>query len=251
MTDVHESLKNLVERLHEAAKDNLESITLYGSAARDDFHEAHSDLNILCTLRSLRTADLARVSPVVKWWTGTQHQPAPLFFSAAELRESADVFAIELLDMQQNHRVLYGSDVVAGIRVPMNLHRVQVEHELRTLLLRLRQHLLREAANPHELGVVLAKSSSSALTLLRHTLIALQENPPNAVKDVLARMGALTGADASAFEAVRRLRQAQRLDTDEVFPVYDAYLSALQKVIGALDHHLPKQQWQRAAKASS
>jgi len=61
----------------------------------------------------------------------------------------------------------------------------------------------------------------------------------------------VTGADASAFEAVRRLRQAQRLDTDKVLPVYDDYLSALQKVIAALDHHLPKRQWQRTAKANS
>src|SRR5258707_11644561 len=192
MGDVHEALKNLVERLHEAARDNLESIILYGSAARSDFHDSHSDLNDLWILRLLRAAELARLSAVVKWWTIAQHQPAPLFFAAEELRQSADVFAIELLDMQQSHRVLYGSDVIAGISVPMNLHRVQVEHELRTLLLKLRQHLLREAANPHELGAVLAKSFSSVLTLLRHTLIAFQEQPPSAIKDVFARVAALT-----------------------------------------------------------
>jgi hypothetical protein len=251
MAEVHEALKNLVERLHEAARDNLESVILYGSAARNDFHEAHSDLNVLCILRSLRAADLARASAVVNWWTTAQHQPPPLFFASPELRQSADVFAIELLDMQQSHRVLYGSDVIAGISVPMNLHRVQVEHELRTLLLKLRQHLLREAGNPHELGAVLAKSFSSALTLLRHTLIALQEQPPSAIKGVFARVAALTATSASAFEAVQRLREAKSSDTNNVLPVYDAYLTALEKVIAALDHHLPKHQWQRGAKASS
>ncbi len=110
MGDVHEAVKNLVERLHEAARDNLESIILYGSAARGDFHDAHSDLNILCILRSPCAAELARVSAVVKWWITVHHQPAPLFFGADELRQSADVFAIELLDMQQSHRVLYGAD---------------------------------------------------------------------------------------------------------------------------------------------
>lgn len=250
MGDVHEALKNLVERLHEAAKDNLESIILYGSAARGDFHEAHSDLNVLCVLRSLRAAELARVSAVVKWWTSTLHQPAPLFFSAEELRHSADVFAIELLDMQQSHRVLYGADVIASITVPMNLHRVQVEHELRTLLLKLRQHLLREAGNQQELGAVLAKSFSSTLTLLRHTLIAFQEQPPNATSAAFARIAALTGASAPAFEAVRRLREAKSLDRDAVLPVYDGYLAALEKVIAALEHHLPKREWQRAGKAN-
>src|SRR5216684_8849404 len=251
MSDVHEALKNLVERLHDAARENLESIILYGSAARGDFNEAHSDLNVLCILRSLRAAELGRVSAVVKWWTSVQHQPAPLFFSAEEIQESADVFAIEILDMQQSHRVLYGTDVVAGISVPMNLHRVQVEHELRTLLLRLRQHFLHEAGNQQELGAVLAKSFSSALTLLRHTLIAFQEQPPSAPGEVFSRIAALTAASAPAFEAVQHLREAKSLDRDAVLPVYDSYLAALEKVISALDHHLPKRQWQRSAKASA
>jgi predicted nucleotidyltransferase len=251
MSDIHEALKNLVERLHDAARENLESITLYGSAARGDFHEAHSDLNVLCILRSLRAAQLARVSGVVKWWTTVQQQTAPLFFSAEELRQSADVFAIEILDMQESHRVLYGTDVVAGINVPMNLHRVQVEHELRTLLLKLRQHLLRDEENQQELGAILAKSFSSALTLLRHTLIAFQERPPAGASELFARIAALTGASESAFESVGRLREAKSLDKDAVLPAYDGYLAALEKVIMALDHHLPKGQWRRDTEKSS
>jgi hypothetical protein len=246
MVDVHEALKNLVERLHEAARDNLESVILYGSAARGDFHEVHSDLNVLCLLRSLRAAELTRVAPVVKWWTTSRHQPAPLFFTSEELQQSADVFAIELLDMQQNHRVLYGSDFVAGIKVPMNLHRVQVEHELRTLLLKLRQHLLRDPENHKELGAVLAKSISGAITLLRHALVALKEQPPAETRELFARVASLTTATASAFENVWRLREAKGLDKDAVLSMYDAYLSALEKVIAALGHHLPKHQWQRA-----
>jgi len=246
MIDVNEALKNLVERLHEAARDNLQSVILYGSAARGDFHRVHSDLNVLCVLRSLRAPELTRLSPVVKWWTTAQHQPAPLFFAAEELQQSADVFAIELLDMQQSHRVLYGSDAVAGISVPMNLHRVQVEHELRTLLLKLRQHLLHEPENQKELAAVLAKSISSTVTLLRHALIALKEQPSSEPRDVFVRVATLTGTNASAFENVWRLREAKGLDKDAVLSMYDAYLAALEKVIAALGHHLPKHQWQRA-----
>jgi hypothetical protein len=36
-----------------------------------------------------------------------------------------------------------------------------------------------------------------------------------------------------------------------VLPIFDAYLGALEKVISALDHHLPKHQWQRSVKNSS
>src|SRR5258707_733606 len=102
-----------------------------------------------------------------------------------------------------------------------------------------------------ELGAVLAKSFSSTLTLLRHTLIAFLEQPANAPADVFARVAALTAASAPAFEAVQRLREAKSLDRDAVLPVYDGYLAALEKVTAALDHHLPKGQWQRAGKTSA
>jgi predicted nucleotidyltransferase len=250
MSDIEEALKSLVERLHEAARENLDSIILYGSAARGDFHEAHSDLNVLCLLHSLRAKDLTAVSPVVKWWVTVQRQPPPLFFSAEELRRSADVFAIELLDMQQSHRVLYGSDVIANLTVPMNLHRVQLEHEIRTLLLRLREHLVRNAQNPQELAAVLAKSFSSTLTLLRHTVLAFQEEPPDGLADLFSRIAALTGASASAFEEVRKLRESRTLDKNAILPAYDGYIGGLEKVIAALDHHLPKRDWKRAAKNS-
>src|SRR5260370_7807407 len=114
MRDVNEALKNLVERLHEAAAENLESILLYGSAVRGDFHEAHSDLNVLCTLRSLRVEDLARVAGTVKWWTSVQKQPALLFLTAEKLRHAADVFPIDLLALHPSHRLLYVPTVVPG-----------------------------------------------------------------------------------------------------------------------------------------
>jgi len=179
-----------------------------------------------------------------------QKQPAPLFFTAEELRRAADVFAIEVLDMQQSHRVLYGLDVVSGINVPMNLHRIQVEHELRTLLLKLRQHFLLHADIRQELYAVLAKSASSARTLLRHTLTAFGEQPPATTGDLLARLAARSGANTAGLDAVLSLRES-KTPHDDVAALYGKYLTVLEKVIAALDQHLPKHQWQRASKSSS
>jgi hypothetical protein len=97
----------------------------------------------------------------------------------------------------------------------------------------------------------LAKSFSSTLTLLRHTLIAFQDRPSDVANEILTRIASLTGADASAFESVGRLRQAKSLDRDAVLPAYDGYLAALETVIRALDHHLPKRQWRRDKEKSS
>src|SRR5437773_1186141 len=243
-------LAELVKRLKEFAASNLECVILFGSAARGDFREGHSDLNVVCILRSLTVEELGRLAGVVKWWCVEQKEPAPLFFTHEELREAADVFAIEILDMKQGRRVLYGEDVVAKIEVPTNLHRLQIERDMRTVLLKLRQHYLRAPGNAHELAPVLRKSFSSVLTLLRHTVMAFEETPPGDAHEIVARAAALTDTDASAFDALLQLRESRELHGD-IVAAYGAYLRALEKVLHALDHHFPKREWQRVKKTSS
>ena len=250
MLSTEAKLTDLVSRMKEFAGENLESLILYGSAARGDFKEGHSDLNVLCVLRSVSARELTRVTPVVHWWSKDHNEPAPLFFTAEELRQSADVFSIELLDMQKSRRVLYGTDVVAGVPVPMNLHRVQVEHDLRTLLLKLRQHFLLTGQKESELRTAEAKSSSSVLALLRHTLIAFDEEPPATAQEVFARIAALTGADAEALAVAFKLRD-RHAHVDDIVRTYGQYLNALTVVVSALDKRVPKQEWHRAGQAGS
>ena len=250
MLSTDTKLAELVKRLKEFAAANLECVILFGSAARGDFHEGHSDLNVACVLHSLSVEELGRLAHVVKWWCVEQKEPAPLFFARDELKYAADVFAIEILDMKHGRRVLYGTDVVAEIEVPMNLHRVQIEHDLRTILLKLRQHYLRAPGNAKELAPILRKSFSGVLTLLRHVVIAFAEEPPAAAHDIVARAAALTGLSTQAFDAMLKLRETGELH-GEIIPVYGAYLTGLEKVLDALDHHFPKREWRRVKNAHS
>lgn len=250
MLSTEMKLSELVRRLKEFAAANLECVILFGSAARGDFHEGHSDLNVACILKSLSVEELGRIAPAVKWWCADMKEPAPLFFTEEELKRSADVFAIEILDMKDGRRVLYGADVVTNIEVPMNLHRVQIEHDLRTTLLKLRQHYLRTPGDSRELTLILRKSFSGVLTLLRHTVIAFGEVPPVAAHDIVARAAALTGANMAAFGPLLKLRETGDFH-GEIVPVYGAYLKALEKTIEALDHHFPKREWRRVKNAHS
>ena len=152
--------------------------------------------------------------------------------------------------MKHGRRVLYGADVVAEIEVPMNLHRVQIEHDLRTILLKLRQHYLRAPGNAKELAPILRKSFSGVLTLLRHVVIAFGEEPPVHTHDIVARAAELTGSNAQAFDAMLKLRETGELH-GEIIPVYGAYLKGLEKVLDALDHHFPKREWRRVKNAHS
>jgi len=232
-------LAELVSRLREAAGHNLESVVLYGSAASGKYRPGSSDLNVLCTLVTMSVHELQLLAPVVHWWTREEKEPPPLFFLAEELRHSTDVFAIESLDMIRAHRVLYGKDPVAGLHVPMNLHRVQVERDLRLLLLRLRQHALLAGKNEAEYTAVLKRSDASALVLLRHTLLAFGEEPPSDPAALFHRIAAVTGANAFAFQNVHDFHEGRPLEGDS-FRVYDDYIHALEKVIVVLDGFVPK-----------
>ena len=64
-------------------------------------------------------------------------------FTLEEMRRSADVFAVEFLDIKQRHRLLPGEDFLAQVDVPMHQHHLQVERELRAGVIRLRQAFLR------------------------------------------------------------------------------------------------------------
>ncbi len=237
-------LNELVSRLKEAAGKNLESVILYGSAARGDFHPGTSDLNVLCTLVSIDVNELQRIAPVVTWWTRELKEPAPLLFLTEELEKSTDVYAIESLDVKRSHKVLFGKDVVANLEIPMNLHRVEVERNLRDLLLKLRQHVLHAGRNEMELTAVMKKTVSGAKTLLRHTLLTFGEEPPLEAKEIFTRVGVLTGADADAFIEVYDFRTGGAWKKDS-FHAYDNYMHALEKVIVALDTKVPKREWQR------
>ena len=249
MASTDNKLAEFVARLKTAVGANLQSVILYGSAARGETHEKYSDVNLLCVFGSLSADDLLKLSPVVTWWLDKQKEPAPLLFTMDELRESADVFAIEFVDMKENHRVLHGPDVVAEIAVPMNLHRVQVEHELRSAVLKLRMHFIRRAGDAKALYEILADSYASVLTLLRHTLIAMGEEPADAPRDVFSRLAAIAGVDALAFEPGLVLRETGKLQRD-VNAEYGDYLAALEKVIRVLDKHLPKREWKRGGAGS-
>ena len=242
-----DKLQQLVQRLQTACGENLVSVVLYGSAAREDFHETYSDVNLLLVVQKLNASAMQAIAPVITWWTHEEKLQPPMVLTQQELEESADVFAIELLDIKTTHRTLAGEDVVMAIDVPMNLHRVEVEHDLRTTLLRLRQHLLLAPEKTDELRAVLAKSISSVVTLFRHALIAVGEDtPPHAKTKLLEHAGEVFGFDAQPLRSILELRNDPN-QPRSVPELYHAYLAAIGRVAHELDVRVPKKKWQPTA----
>ena len=232
------TISDFVSRLRAAAGVNLESVILFGSAAAGDYHPEFSNVNLFCVIRDSSFAALQTVAPAVKWWNA-QKQPPPLFMTHDEIKHSTDVFTIELLDMQQHHRVLFGEDLVQGLSIPANLHRVQVEYELREKIALLRQHLLLASGNDSRMWELLLRSVSSFATLFRHALIVLGRDAPVGKREAVQTLSKQIGFDASgilqALDVRERKSDRKKFNVSDVF---SRYLAALEQVAAAVDRML-------------
>jgi hypothetical protein len=229
-----------VTRLQQAAGANLISVILYGSAVSGGYDPEYSNINLLCVLQETSFPKLLALAPVVESWTKQGHH-APLLITHSELERSADVFAIEWMDMREKHRLLFGPDVIASLEIPMHLHRAQLEYELREKLILLRQRLLLAASDEKRAWDLMLRSLSAFTTLFRHALIAQGQPVPATKRESVKALAASLGFEASAFEHLLDIRE-HRADRKQfrVQEVAARYLAAVEQVTGAVDRMLDR-----------
>jgi hypothetical protein len=235
---VDHKLDEFVKKLKAAAADNLKGVILYGSAATEEFHSKHSDLNILCLVGQADAAHLEALHGPVEWWIRRGQRP-PLVFTLEELRRSADIFTIELLDMKSRHRILYGENVLAEISVPLHYHSIQVERELRTDWLRLRQAILAAPKKPKVYLGIMVSSFSAFAALFRHALIALGETSAETKREAIGGIAQFAGADPTGFQTILSLREGKISGRDiNVEKTLNQYFAFVEAVTEKFDRQL-------------
>jgi hypothetical protein len=228
-------IAEFVERLRQAAGTNLECVALFGSAVSEEFHAGFSDVNMLCIVRELSAAMLDALAPAFAWWTRKKY-PAPLVFSRTELERSADVFAIELFDIIERHRVVYGDNIFKTMQVPMDKHRVQVEHDLRTKLLTLRQLYIGAAGDDRRVRKLMLDSVPNFGTLFRHAMIVLGMQPGAHRADAVRGLAGHLKFDPGIFLQLFEVRAGRAKESDlNARGGFAGYMEGIDKVIQAVD----------------
>jgi hypothetical protein len=231
-------IAEFVTRLQQAAGSNLESVVLYGSAVSGEYDPEYSNVNLLCVLKDTALSKLLALASAIEWWTKQSHA-APLLITQAELERSADVFAIEFMDIRQHHRTLFGPDPVASLQIPTQLHRAQLEYELREKLILLRQRMLLGASDEKRLWDLILKSLPAFTTLFRHALIAQGLPVPATKRDVVKILAERLSFDASPFEQLLDIRQHRKHPKEfRVLDIAGRYLAGVEQVTGAVDRML-------------
>lgn len=232
--NIEKLLAQLMERLIQAFGEKLKSALLYGSAASGQADQTFSDLNVLCVLTRITPEELAAAEPVFRWWR-EQGSPSPLLLSEEELAASTDCFPIEFRDIQAQHRVLHGADLVKDLRIDDRYYRAQVEYQLRSKMLRLRQKAGGVLSNRDLLMDLLLDSVSTFCVLARHALVLGGHPAPHARRDTLEQARSAYGIDPAPFlellDVRERKRKSREIDAAALFAKYLRQVEALTRVV--------------------
>jgi hypothetical protein len=236
---VQDLLQQLVAKLQRAHAERLVSVVLYGSAAGSDQHPRYSDINVLCVLASITPRDLAAGEELFRWWRG-HGNPSPLLLTEPEMAASTDCFAIEFLDIQRQHRLLYGKDVISGLEIDLNrnasLYRMQVERDLRAKLFRFRQKAAGMMSDHDLLRRLLADSVSTFCVLFRHALALTGVDTAPSKREIVERAAASLGIDRQPFDKLLDLREGRCPPRQvDALALLGPYLDAIAKVIDVVD----------------
>jgi hypothetical protein len=159
-----------------------------------------------------------------------------MFFDPEYLHASLDVFAIEFLDMQERHRVLFGPDLLADLSVGQANLRFQCEQELRGKLLRLRQSYVESAHAPSDLEQILVVAMSSLVVLARTLLRLGGSDLSGGAEAILERVQVRFGASSvSLRKAWQVKRGAIRMTGANLEALYQEVLDEVGGLVRVVD----------------
>lgn len=229
------TFNELISRLAGSQGENLVSVIVYGSAISAPGNPKKADYQVLIVTQRLAAEELRRIRPIALWWRG-QGYSLPIFFTAAEFKDSLDVFPIEFRQMKRAYRVLHGQDLLAGVEVSKDNLRLETEFELRGKLLRLRSLSIPAGESATELTKLMTDSVVSFVRFMRPILELLGEEPPLGRLATANQVGQRINVDTAPLIRVLQLREEPReLMEIEAQDLFASYLNCLTEVIEAVD----------------
>jgi len=215
-------LQDWVKELKQELGNNLVSVILYGSAVRGEHVAARSDVNLMLVFKKL---DLRQITTVRKLTHRKMRRQLPqlVFWTVAELEHAWDVFPLEFADIKENHHCLVGNDPFGKRKVDKKRMRYQIEFELRSKLLTMRDTWLRSNRDKYDLEMFLIKAGTSFDYLIRKAALVL---------------GKKISVPRDIFEKIKKVKKKdirlKRADLQDLFhQLHETVESVIRKIDAA------------------
>lgn len=206
-------------------------VALFGSAAAGDTTGDYSDVNVMVVCSQLGVEELDAIARISKEWARIGNPP-PLMFAQERLMNSSHVFPIELLDIKENHKVLYGRDVLRDLPISQANLRFQLEHELKGKLIQLREGYLLAGTDGESLMDLMLRSLSNFQIMLKASLRFYEVSVPAKKSDAVASLRRHVLFDMSIFEELQLIKVGAELapfSRDAAKELFERYLEAIER----------------------
>lgn len=182
--------------------DNLVALLAFGSAARGEFREGTSDVDLVVVLREATPAALEAMANPLQVARNASRIEA-MVLVADEIGRSADVFPLFYDDLRSSHVVLHGQDPFATLTIADHHRRLRVEQELREASIRLRRAVIdASGARPQLVGAI-ERKIKQIRGPMRALLTLHGQTVGVALPEVMAAAGAYYKVDVGPFSKVR------------------------------------------------
>ncbi len=220
--------EELTADYHEIFGGELQSIVLYGSAARGEYVPKKSDINFMIVLTDRGMGNLKNALPLVEKWRKCA-VAIPLFVTDIYLKSSLDVFPIEFFNIKAHHKLVYGQDLIKGIEIKKSDLRRECEREIKGKLLHLRQGYFVSQAKRKKLVELFSVSLDAFINLFPAILNLVDEQIPAKKKEILDTTVMLAQLDGTLFQTLWGLKTGTgKLSEEEAARVWQLYVEQVQ-----------------------
>ena len=225
-----ERFKPFQDEILKSHKDNIHSITIFGSALTDDFNPEKSDVNSVLVLNKMDLGFLEVLASLGKTY-GKKGISAPLIMTPEYVMHSVDVFPIEFLNIKLLHETLFGEDLFQPLVIERKDLRLQCERELKVRLIGLRQGYISSMGDAKILSELFINTISGYIPLFRGVILLLRKEPPLKNEDVLQVLKDASGVNTQVFKTMlRQKRQKTKLTISHLNEIFKDYYAAVEKL---------------------
>ena len=233
--DTHAPLRGFLRSIKQDTALVTQAILVYGSAARGEFLQGYSNINVLIVLERI-------TQPVLQQWSRLQRQwakekiIAPLFLTHKDLEQTSDVFPLEFLDIKERHVLLEGRDPFPEFHVDSTHLLLQCRQEVHGNLLRVRQCYVEGLAKVEAIQTLLPLSLTTLLPCLRGVYRLLGHPSNRKSPEVLNDLKTVLDIAPSVFLEVWQVKRGLSTPGKHELPrLLERYLAGLGQLVDRIE----------------
>ena len=231
---IRDELYILVEKLQDTCSNHLVSVVLYDGLTKNEHIKETDTIKLMLVMDTIDTSILDQLAKVFASFP-LKGQLQPLVLSESDLESSTDVFPIKFLDMQQDHEILAGKDILKGLTIQRQHLQLRCEQEIKNLMLRLRKSYLMGLDQKGALPRIMLRSYFTLLRAL-DVMAELKTNKSYRREEEILDATAELGLEVDVLRRIRAIRDDQPMkDLEEQKQVFNQLMIFLRKAAVMVD----------------